>query len=1687
MTHFLRFALTRLAPFVPYALSLAAVLLLGEAKAQTPRKCGTLRGNNLTVCYGDNETADKIIRLDPASIENFPNTYIEWRDEKTSAIIHFTGGTERARELPLGMLTAWFAQDSEPKRTLASATSGQLHVVIATQKWPTTPVPPEGCTESDKAYFYIIQQPRLTPGPTPSSSARVCNGTSITLSISVSPSASLTEASIAGNAASSAPLGRTPITFNTEFVWTATPHATFTGTNNNGVGTYALPNAFVTIGVSPEPEPRVTLNFSYARRYRAHTIEGFDVSSKACPGGVSGEHRVDVFRSIAANAGAIRSSATTLCTGKTITLEINPRPPEGVAVKRWERIRQGSQGRAVQLPAESGSESHRLGATVPRGFEPGMYAYSAVLGPANTNAPNVCELTTAPLVIAVQQFDLDPLVASGVCAGGGTVRFSSSLAASAGDAPAFTWQVRKQGSFENIHPTNDPIHRVSLEDGIPRLTIAAEHLETVRSYRYKLKAAGGSCEQETPDAAVPAGAAPIITTDPSVAVSEGVCAGETLNLFARGAYRENNWSLWENNLRYQWQTAVVPQGAQPPFNNLSFTDLGDEKESIHGDRLAFPYSEANRNKAIRVKITHADGGCSAYSTAFKPSYSHRKPLITADLADRGNACLGAPDTFSLTTENTDQTTTYQWFRGTSAELTVPGTPIEGATNATYPIVSYNEAEHNDQYFWVVIRNGDVCPSATSRRARVTTKRGPALGTFSAPVRAQCTGPLTRFTMRGALPAAGQTQVTYQWMEVNPERANQPEYIGTERSVTTPTAPNPVLDRNMTGKNGFRYIAVLFGNGCELRSPPTSPFSAPNNLRLGVIQPVGADRVCVGGSITFSIDPVEGTGAMPFTYEWKRTDPVRPDIPLTPALPPLPHGRTLPLTDLQIEGEGERASATKTYTVTVKDASGCAVTSEARAITLQTSDQTSAGVFLTTVPPPREGQTIADVKVCPTGRGEYIAYRQPGVHIFGWEELKPDGTLSAVPYSYTTEGVATSPPSLAGRRFSKISLPPVDDSANPPRSTEGYRYRIETGSSGCSFRSEWLTAGLHPAITLTKPADQNICEPVQEFLPPGPPNHMDLELPIGRSGRDVAAWARVRVRAEFTVLPPGGNPNLYTYRWMRNGVPLTIRFNTENLVGSFTENNGSKLIIRGAKPSDNGRYWAEVTSLPAAGSCKVVSEAATLTVNVRPPALNSYYSTNRFNYNHLVGSAVFDRTKNSILSNIRFCPPQSDVVMGLSFANGDEQGLRFQWQEARYFGGPDLVTSLNIVPENLSLYSDYYDITAYYPYADFSTATTRELKLKQAHHNEIYSYRYRLKVTHGEPGCVDYYPKRGLWQWGAERTNRKYRERSIFRFGHLIPYVDLLHWNPWNLNDPPPRPIIKIENNCLGLTATIKIRQAFVGNSPFINTPTYYQWVKKPTLQTPDTEAEPLYSETTWPRPPHPPFPPSRSSTSYDDRLSDPPPPRPGEIRVPSYGYSGYHNGPITLTIHNLQASDEGYYSVRVRAPRRGDCMDYYDDATSLARSTAPWVYLTAGSPPQVDSHPPDDVIACSGGDAETVFEVTTTASSVVWKQATATNPTVFEDFALPGREYDDTRHTNRLVLPASYFAGKNGYRYRAEVRNSPSGGCMIYSPSTAGSRLEVRVPPPRPMVTAPARVCEGGSAVFKITNLPAGRASCRER
>src|SRR6218665_2871295 len=102
-----RLSLTRLAPFVAYALSF--VVILGEAKAQAP--CPPLRGFNQTICFGGSDGGAKV-QLDPASIRN-PNAIIYWRNQNGATLLHTLLPNERAVELPM---SAFIANLSVPGR-----------------------------------------------------------------------------------------------------------------------------------------------------------------------------------------------------------------------------------------------------------------------------------------------------------------------------------------------------------------------------------------------------------------------------------------------------------------------------------------------------------------------------------------------------------------------------------------------------------------------------------------------------------------------------------------------------------------------------------------------------------------------------------------------------------------------------------------------------------------------------------------------------------------------------------------------------------------------------------------------------------------------------------------------------------------------------------------------------------------------------------------------------------------------------------------------------------------------------------------------------------------------------------------------------------------------------------------------------------------------------------------------------------------------------------------------------------------------------------------------------------------------------------------------------------------------------------------------------------------------------------
>src|SRR6218665_999370 len=1433
-----RLSLTRLAPFVAYALSL--VVLLGEAKAQAP--CPPLRGFNQTICFGGSDGGAKV-QLDPASIRS-PNAIIYWRNQNGATLLHTLLPNERATELPM---SAFIANLSVPpgsgnKALFDSNPNGQVHVINVTQEVPGA----GGCSTSQTAKIYIIQQPQLTQGLRPAGpDLRICNGLSITLNIPAeNPDVSLTEANIPVSAGNNA-----PVRFSIEFSWAETQGVTFTGTVPFGLPRrYTSPSAFASVGFPTVPPTGLRLDFSYTRQYRILPIEGFSISSKACASPASPILQRDVFPR-PAEVGSVRASLSEVCTGHSVTLEIN-RPPSGVRVLRWERTFESS---TVQLPAAPPPLSHKLESSFARGTAPGAYLFSAVLQAAG--GANNCIMLTPPATVNVHQFDLNPLVAPNVCEGG-PARFSSAVTNLGGNTPTFTWLVKTgERDFEPV-AGGDGLHAFEVRDGRPELSLIAP-VQRANGYQYKLKAANGSiCEQLTPAATLRVGARPEITRTPS---AEG-CEGETLRVFAKGGRTTDaNGQPASEVIKYQWLWTPAPVADGVNLNSLTpndFIALGDERTSVstQENELVLPYSSENRNKAVRVKIT-SEGNCSAYSAPFRLTYSRRRVVLTEDLQDR-EVCRGLSGSFRVTTESPmPSDAVYKWRRGSSASD--PGTLIPGETGSTYRL-TYADTDHH-VYFWVTIENGG-CPIVSSQKAKVTVRPGPVLGTVTAD--RPCNGQAAKFTMTGASSGPGGGELRYEWEEINPGlpdgHPDKIRRITPEESNNTATgiaAPNTPFALELPApRNGFGYRAALINNlgssnECRTESPPALFRAAASPLRLQNIQAVSPSTltVCAGGLVTLSIDRVPGTGIGELTYIWRRTGAAAPG---DPPIPPIPEGthvtsRTLTVNNLQLEG----ARTTKTYAVKVKDESLC----EAESLETLITVTPPGGDFIHFEPDPS-----GTPRFCPNERMRFRAYYSNGNGLCQrevWQEARAGSgddfrelRRFALPVGVSIENGTERNPSSPyyGLCYSILSLPAaIDASATPPVTRQGYKYKIIVTHPGGGCPAERvITANIHPDLrAVITPSSQEICEAV----------------------RGAASWTGGNANFRVTPSPPNAN---YVYQWRRNEAIIGDSFYTPPFTRSGTQS--PELVIRTAGEAQGGRYSVQVIN-PTTG-CRVTSAPATLTVHARPPVSSYYYkkkSEDRVTYP--VPPSPVDLHEPIDIS----CT--SEAVMGMVFL--DRRGIDFQWEKS---------TRWHLI-----------DPLPFLPVTNNPTATTPELKVAVPDYNNLSVYQlaeyryYRLKMTYG-PGCTSYYP-----HIGPDRY-RVFRDRPLFYvFGKTR---SLVTWRPWNYpypHQPPftdPLPPIHVEDNCEGKNAKLSVHPAVKQgdeSDATINYSSYYQWIKKDRLDIPDDRATPVgeaipgrqEAVIRWPR---------QQTTS--------------EIFRPNR----YEQTPKTLTINNLQEADAGFYSIRVR-------------------------------------------------------------------------------------------------------------------------------------------------------------------------------
>ena len=99
------------------------------------------------------------------------------------------------------------------------------------------------------------------------------------------------------------------------------------------------------------------------------------------------------------------------------------------------------------------------------------------------------------------------------------------------------------------------------------------------------------------------------------------------------------------------------------------------------------------------------------------------PVITTNLDDSYVVRRGTSKALVIASNNA---TSYQWYSSTSA-TNVGGTPIEGATSATYSFVTNDQTEPGDYYFYCVATNG--IGSTASTVATVTVVATSAEHTF----------------------------------------------------------------------------------------------------------------------------------------------------------------------------------------------------------------------------------------------------------------------------------------------------------------------------------------------------------------------------------------------------------------------------------------------------------------------------------------------------------------------------------------------------------------------------------------------------------------------------------------------------------------------------------------------------------------------------------------------------------------------------------------------------------------------------------------------------------------------------------------------------------------------------------------------------------------------------------------------
>jgi large repetitive protein len=258
--------------------------------------------------------------------------------------------------------------------------------------------------------------------------------------------------------------------------------------------------------------------------------------------------------------------------------------------------------------------------------------------------------------------------------------------------------------------------------------------------------------------------------------------------------------------------------------------------------------------AVTYSVTPWMGSCAGITVNYTINVTPQ-PLLSSQPLGSDVCQFGTPN--PLTVGYAGAVSSYQWFSN-AINSTAGGTPIGGATNATY---NPPGSSIGTVYYYCVLTIPGVCTTITSNTATVRVNAIPSISTQPKITQTICVGGTISSSLSLSF-TGGAGFVTYQWFEnaINSNIGGTAIPAGGQGATYTP----PVFGSIGTH---YYYVEVYFaGSGCGLlRSDPATIVVVPDPI---VSNPTPAvQTICQNVTPTALDVTASGGVGTSYTYQW----------------------------------------------------------------------------------------------------------------------------------------------------------------------------------------------------------------------------------------------------------------------------------------------------------------------------------------------------------------------------------------------------------------------------------------------------------------------------------------------------------------------------------------------------------------------------------------------------------------------------------------------------------------------------------------------------------------------------------------------------------------------------------------------------------------------------------------------------